>query len=235
MAIIINSIPITITGNASINVLSAAAPSTPTLIQSKTGFNTTNTTSPAIAWNSTPTPGSLLLLAINSDALINSVSGWTLAVGAADYCATSIYYKTASASEPLGITASISVSDVAQFAAYEYSGFSIYPSLDASGSRTGQATSNLIRTNTNASTTTTQQFAFAVVGSDTGSYIGSVSSWSDSFTALDSQTATGQTVSITMATSYKLLSSTGIVSTTASFSGPNGTSHDVGIIATFKY
>lgn len=181
-----------------------------------------------VSWNSTPTSGNLLIArAIGAGATDSgAISGWTKADSALYGASTgyvAIFFKVAGGSEG-NVTATFTSATTTRLVIEEWSNSDGWDTVDQSthADSTGGVTSK--STGTTGSTTVADELAISVCG-----WGGAVTgiSWSNSFTASFEQ----PTGALTFAGAHKVLSSTGTVETTVSWT----TSRFCGAaVATFK-
>jgi hypothetical protein len=195
-------------------------------------ISSANATTHTVTFGSTPTNGNLLVLAGASNDVISTPAGWTLAVQGIDFKDVKIFYKTAGVSEPTGVTVTIGSSTSCALVAWEYSGMAASSQLDKTASATAQGPT-AHGTGTTAATAQASELLIAVVGTD-GTNTMSTSGWSNSFTAeLDGDTTGSAGFETYITTSSRIVSATATYTTTATTS-TSGSTHDSGVIATFK-
>lgn len=204
------------------------------LIQSKAYGSSSLASSHTVTLDSAPANGNLLILCVVSDTTVSGTpSGWSVGNSAVDFAGVYAYYKIAGTSEPSAVTASLSSADTCVLLVYEYFRNAVAP-LDKTASAIAQGTP--CSTGTTAATTQADALLFAFVGlsgADGTNVAPTVSSWSNSFVQLDSVTSTAVGINVRGATAILAVSSTGTYSTAATLNKA-GTSHNSGIILTFK-
>lgn len=174
------------------------------------------TTPVSATLSSTPKVGNLLVASVtaNVTAANISISGFTSAVSvalAAGIWANEVFYKICDGTDTTSISAVGTLATVMQLHVFEFSGFNIANAsvLDKTATTADSGLTVTSRASgTTASTTTTDQLAFASIGMSSTN--GGSLSWTNSF-------ATGLTTT-DLATAYLITTATGAQSTTASWS-----------------
>lgn len=191
----------------------------------------TGTTSATVSWDSTPTAGNLLIARsyVLGGTSSGSITGWTQVVNVLygvgnRYVA--VYFKIAGASEG-SVTCSATTAATTSLVIEEWSSSTGWDSSpfdkSASTATTGIAVTSR-STGTTATTTVADELAISVIGY--GSTVTGIS-WSNSFTASFEQ----PTGALVFAGAHKVLSATGAVESTASWT----TARVAGAaVATFK-
>jgi hypothetical protein len=197
------------------------------LVQSKS-YTGAAASSHSIVLDAGPTQGNLLVLAVVSDATVNTPSGWTVVNSAVDFTGTYMYTKDAGASESATITVSPASSATLAMAVLDYSGMSA-SSLDKTANATGQNTP--VSTGTTATTTQADEVLVGLVGINQADSR-TISSWSNSFTQ-QFNVATGSGLShVRLGLALRTVAATGAYVTAATLNDVQ--SNCSGIIGTFK-
>lgn len=198
-----------------------------TLVQSKS-YTGTAASSHSIVLDAGPTQGNLLVLAVVSDATVNTPSGWSVVNSAVDDTGTYMYTKDAGAGESATITVSPASSAALAMAVLEYSGMSA-SSLDKTEKAIDQSTP--CSTGTTATTTQGDEVLVGMVGVNQAASR-TISSWSNSFTQQFSVATGSGSSHVRLGVALRTVSSTGTYETAATLSGAQINSS--GIIGTFK-
>jgi hypothetical protein len=181
-----------------------------------------------MALDSEPQVGNMLVVAITTTGNPGSIilpSGWTQAVGTNNTSSlgrAEIYYKVVEEGEPRSLAVESSSGTVTTFSLHELSGIDTSDPVDVTSVvNSGTTLATTVAIPDTATTTSANAFAIARVGYDNTS---AYSSWTNSFTNLNSITNYGYTAT-------KVLSSTQTVSTT--FTGVTARRNH-GALAVFK-
>lgn len=185
-----------------------------------TGITTATATYPAV-----PTPGNLLICIGSCDvASFNALTGWTQAILAVNTGCTSIWYKAAGVAEATAIQIVKATAANMTIAIYEYKGFSGKPLLD----KTISATSTAVTIPTGTTATTTAPTSLLIAGGGIAAN-NTLTSWSNSFNALNTIVAGGGAV--TQFTADRSVDSLGAYTTTATTTPTSAINR--GALATF--
>lgn len=198
------------------------------LVQSKAYGSTAAAATHDIVLNGAPTEGNLILLAVCSDATVNTPAGYAVALDPVDSTGTYLYYKFAGAGESATITVTPSSSATTSIIALEYSGIGASP-LDRTAQTTGQSAS--VSTGTTAATTQNDELLIGIAGYSSNS-AAAVTGWSNSFVEITTAVSTSGGINPRITVASRQVSATSTYSSVASLAG--ATSAGSGGIATFK-
>ncbi|HZP25872.1 MAG TPA: hypothetical protein VFB90_02380 [Dehalococcoidia bacterium] len=181
------------------------------LVQTANG--TVNSTSVSATFASTPGQSNLLVAIVGtaSSVTINTPSGWTSAIKESSSSpGQAIFYKVAGASESKTVTVSVSSSVRLDLQIYEFDHVATSSPLDGTASNTGFGSSVSSGTVT---ATGSRDLIIVGVGITTSA---TFSGWSSSFT--EANDFNGGSSSLSSAGAYRIVTSTGNFSTSASAS-----------------
>jgi hypothetical protein len=186
----------------------------------------------------TPSVNDLMVLSFVADSTSGGTpSGWTLAVtqNQTAYSYVYLYYKIAGASESSHITVSVPSGGPWSLGYAEFTSIAASP-LDTTASAQNQGGSGSIASGTTSGTSQANEVWVCVAGV-VQAYYGVpvyVSSWSGGFTSAtgDIFYEYGNPGDTGLNMAYKIVSSTGSASSTATLS--SNATHSTGVIATFK-
>lgn len=207
-----------------------------TQVQKVGQASTASGTSLTATLGGAPTAGNLLICCANGDDArsgvpnVGSGRDYTLADGGVGFCGTYIFYRVAQAGDSATTTYTIASSTSIEVAVYEYSGLLTSGVLDKTANSIPGASVGTLSTGTTATTTQADELAVGLWG--TFNNTSDVTAYTNSFTEQFDLSSSGSGTNDRLFTGVKILSATGAVESTATFS--TNANNPVGVVATFK-